>query len=381
MSFNSDHEDKTCGQQNPSLLSKIIASPSFSKQVSKPSEPIPLGGVSGGNPPVYVTPIDTTNISGLKEFLRSIGDQAKLSMIHHCPKSWDLWECENGHKIARPKMCGLRRFCPKCADKYRKLKTKHAIEVFRSVENWRCTKSNEWLYLTHLVFTFPKELWHEVIKNPDKAFRVIFDVLRYPFNKHESISGGVCALHLVESKDPLRTWRPHIHVILPNAIFEKTAVWYLKRTRPYFNESNLKIRFKTEVERKYNYVYGEKKPDLYMRYFKFSDIKKVVHALKYAFRLPIKDLTSHLHGGLSEESKKFVLEVINYKPKRIRWFGFLADGVKKKYVGRVPKFSDVCKNERDLCPICKSRLYLVETYLDKPPPDSKPLPYLVSDYG
>jgi len=319
--------------------------------------PYPLRGVIGGTPPVYVQSYSTTN---LLEFLRELeesGDVEALTSwsVERCGRIWRKYRCDGDgkeHFIRKPWLCRRRRWCPRDAKAYCSLKVSHAVEVFKMIEGWRDVR----LYLIHLVFTFPKEIWEDIVENPDPAFECVYEALKYP----NGLSGGVAALHLLHSKEPLRGWYPHIHVIVPNVVVVKNGgLGWFRRVRPFFNEKMLKERFSKALEKKYGVKVS---PNIYFRYVRFSDEKKIRHVLKYAFRLPIQDLAPYLKGGLSDEEKKFVVEVVNYPHKRIRWFGWLADGVKSHYMPFV-KWSDWLKKKKEewnLCPIHHKPLVYVE---------------------
>jgi hypothetical protein len=225
-------------------------------------------------------------------------------------------------------------------------------------------------------------LWDRVFNDPNLFFKVVYETLEYPFG---GMNGGVASLHLVHSQDPLGGAYPHIHVILPNVVLKKlkqkgfdrrkrVAEGYFVRVRPFFNERLLKA--------KYGRILGEvfgvevDDVDVYVQYVKLSNEAKAKHVLRYAFRLPIQDLAPYLNEGLSGEVKEFVWSVLNYGYERIRWFGFLAKGVVKRYLGRWYLSMDVFMRFKEMvCPICYSRMWFVE-YTDRPPPDLyKPVPY------
>jgi len=306
------------------------------------------GGI-GGSAPVYVQAYSTTDISGVVEFLKEVESDGKLaSAVALCAKIWYKYRCEEGHFVLKPRLCRERRWCPRDAEVYVKLKVNHALENFERIEGWRDIR----LYLIHLVFTFPQEIWQDVVRDPDPAFECVYEALMYP----SGLSGGVAALHLTHSSEPLRGWYPHIHVIVPNVVVVKNGgLRWFRRARPYFNERLLKKRFAEALKKRYSV---EVESDLYVQYVRFSDKARVKHILKYAFRLPIMDLAPYLKAGLSDEVKKWVVEVVNYPRKRIRWFGWLADGVKNRYMV-FERFEDWLKRYEGLCPIHRCRLLFV----------------------
>jgi len=324
-------------------------------------------GGSGGEPPVYVQAYSTLDLPGLVDFLKGVDDKV-ASAVALCAKIWYHYKCEKGHEVYKPRLCRQRRFCPRDAEAYVKSRVAHAYEVFKRLEivyGWR-------IYLIHIVFTLPKDLWIRVVENPDPFFEAVYEALKY----EGGMSGGVASLHLIHSSRPLDGWYPHIHVIVPNVVLirHREINWiggarvrasYFKRTRPFFNESGLKERYRSSIKR----VFGVdvEDVDVYVSYVRLSDKKKAKHRLRYAFRMSIQDLAPYLNGSLNDEVKEFVLKVLNYPFERIRWFGWLAKGVVGRYLPGYVKLSEFLRKVEDRCPICHTPLHFVE-YLDRPPP-------------
>jgi hypothetical protein len=323
-----------------------------------------LEGGIGDAPPVYVQSYSTTNLSEFLRELEESGDVEALTSwsVERCGKIWFRYRCDGDgkeHFVRKPWLCRRRRWCPRCADAYVRLKVEHAIETFEMIEGWRDIE----LYLIHLEFTFPQEFWQGIVDDPDPAFECVYEALRYP----NGLSGGIAALHLWHSRNPLDGWYPHIAVVVPNVVVVKNGgLKWFRRVRPWFNEKLLKERFAKAIEKRF----GVKvEPNVYVSYVKFSDKARVKHLLRYTFRLPIHDLVPYLKGGLSDEVKKFVVELVNYPRKRIRWFGWLADGVKSRYMPFV-KWSDWLKKKKEewmFCPIHhKPLVYVGYDGLDPP---------------
>ena len=326
-----------------------------------------LKGGSGGEPPVYVQAYSTLDLPGLVDFLKGVDDKV-ASAVALCAKIWYHYKCEKGHEVYKPRLCRQRRFCPRDAEAYVKSRVAHAYEVFKRLEivyGWR-------IYLIHIVFTLPKDLWIRVVENPDPFFEAVYEALKY----EGGMSGGVASLHLIHSSRPLDGWYPHIHAIVPNVVLirHREINWiggarvkasYFKRTRPFFNESRLKERYRSSIKR----VFGVEVEDVdvYVGYVRLRDKVKAKHRLRYAFRMPIQDLAPHLNGSLSNGVKEFVLKVLNYPYERIRWFGWLAKGVVGRYLPGYVKLNEFLKEFEGRCPICCSPLRFVEC-LDRPPP-------------
>jgi hypothetical protein len=325
-----------------------------------------LGG--SGHKPVYVQPKTQLTFSDrerLAGFYRRAYPDGDIigSVIMGCGDYWlKFWCEEGGHFVFRLRGCNSRRFCPTCADKYKRLKSSHALDVFKGLTSVYSGR----IYLIHVVITFPKELWGEVAKDVDKAFDLVYRLFRYSGG---GISGGVVALHLWHTSAPLSGLFPHFHVIVPNVVIRRGGCGdYLQRVRPYFNLDLFKWRFKSELLMTYNFRADE--VDVYFEYCRLDNFARAKHLLNYAFRLPIEDLYPYLHGGLSEAEVQFARYLLDFKGHRIRWFGFLADGVKSRYVKAFIRFDEWFKKYGNLCPIHHTKLKLLEKWLDRPPPNA-----------
>lgn len=320
-----------------------------------------------GRTPVYVQSTDTTNlfdVDRLGDFYKKayLEGSEIASVLYSCGKYWLKFWCEEGHHyLLKKKLCHERRYCPICADDYKRSKVGHAIETFKKLRNLYTGQ----VYLTQAVITFPKELWDEVGGDIDKAFGLVYRLFDYQFG---GMSGGVVSLHLWHSKDPLKGLYPHFHVIIPNVVLKKEGFNRFVRVRPFFNVDWFKMRFKQLLIKFYGFRCDE--VNVHFSYCKLDNVVHSRHLLNYAFRSPIEDLYPYLNNCLSHEKIEFAKSLLDFKGHRIRWFGFLADGVKSYYVKGYVKFARWLKDNGNLCPIHHSKLVLIQKFLDRPPPDA-----------
>lgn len=311
------------------------------------------GGVSG-EAPVYVhgmTQLIDPNDLQRSRFLGFLGqyfdDEARF-YVEGCGKEFfKLWCHEGKHWVLRPISCGKRRICPICADRYAWSKVNHAFDVFREIEE----KTKFKVYVMHSVFTLPDFLWDGVKGNENRFFKIVYRVLK---RLSRGMSGGVSAFHMWRSSDPLSGYYPHIHVVIPNIVFFKNGeLWYFKRTKPYFDLDKAKKIYREELKKEFGQSIDE--VNLWVRYMPMKHENRIKRVLKYIFRSPISDFSKDLRSDLGSEIVKFVINSIYFKKKRIRWFGFLADGVKTKYLSylgiRYTIFDEYRKNRENLCPI------------------------------
>jgi len=295
---------------------------------------------SGGYP-VYVQCYSTTNFRGLSDWLKQFNEDLGKD-VGRCGRSWHRYWCDGdgGHLLLRRKLCGRRRFCPNDAEAYTRLRVNHAYKVLNEFVSRLKMK----VYLIHLVFTLPEPLWLKAVENPDLLIKAVYKTL----DGYKGFKGGVLSIHFTHSKNPLLGWYPHIHVLLLNVVAnvmpqlcedglrkvkrKRDGIVYFIRKRPFFNHFLLKLNYKWWIQWFFDYEwYGL--PDVYIGYVRFSEKNegRIKHLLRYAFRLPIQDFHDVDFSKLTEEQSDFVWKLLNIRFKRIRWFGFLADGVKKFY--------------------------------------------------
>jgi len=294
-----------------------------------------------GGIPVYLECYSTTNFKGLSDWLSRFNKDLAED-VANCGKSWHKFWCDGdgGHLLLRRRLCGHRRFCPNDARSYVNLRVNRAYEVLREF----ASKLKFKVYLIHIVFTLPQPLWGRAVEDS----KLLVDVVYRTLDEYKGMKGGVLSVHFTHSKNPLLGWFPHVHVIMLNVVAKvlpqlsedglkpvkrkRDGVVYFVRKRPYLNHLLLKMKYKWWIQKVFGYTWRGL-PDVYVNYVKFCDENegKIKHLLRYAFRLPIQDFYNVDFSNLTEEQSNFVWQLLNLKFKRIRWFGFLADGVKKFY--------------------------------------------------
>jgi len=158
------------------------------------------------------------------------------------------------------------------------------------------------VYLIHIVFTFPEALWGRCVENP----KLMVDAVYKLFSQYDGMKGGVLALHFTHSRNPVKGFYPHVHVLLLNTVacrmpvfgsnglmvekHKRKCSYFFKRKRPYFNDFWLRVMWKGAVRSVFNYEF-DGYYNVYVEYVKFNDRNeaKIKHLLRYAFRLPILD--------------------------------------------------------------------------------------------
>lgn len=307
-----------------------------------------------------------------------------LSCGSHWLKYWCPGDENKGHYVFKPRMCRNRKYCPKCAESYTYLRAKRVYEVMEQIDK----QTSFSLYVMHIVFTLPRELWNCDLR---KFIKAVEKTIKYPIKGSKAVSGGVIGVHTWHSKNPFSGRYPHVHVVLLNCVLEKIAgnsLWYFKRTRPYFNVNLLKVRYLRFLKKYLGYS-GEK-INLKVYYTRIKNKELVMHWLKYAFRRPIYDFYKYIIENDRKYSKKeldFFREVINERINRIRWIGFLAPGsgfylndcgIRKRvsYLSLIGvlilRLKDWVRMRLGYCPIHHKKLeyigFALPHEVDRPPP-------------
>jgi hypothetical protein len=339
-------------------------------------------GLAGtcGHVPVYVQFFSTTNFYGLGDFLRRFDERLGFE-VEGCGKGWVKWYCREGggHLLLRRRLCRHRNFCPNDAEAYVRLRVNRAWKIIKEFAN----SVKFGVYVIHIVFTFPREIWRKGVEDPSLLAKCVYGTLK---QYKGGMFGGVLGIHLWHSKKPQSGWYPHVHVLLLNAVLnrlpqlsgdgiklskkKKGCNFYFKRKRPFFNNKLLKIRFKWAIKEVFGYEWIGL-PDVYCQYYKVNDENKckIKHKLRYVFRLPIQDFDKVDFSKLDDVEAKFVWELLNFRFKRVRWFGFLADGVKKRYLAvagvkfeRLEFLLMLLKRESSICPLHGVKMVRVGDY-------------------
>jgi len=322
-------------------------------------------GVIRGETPVYVHTRTQLTFSYLDFIKKEFGENLHFG-LDHCGEQLLKFVCEDcGFVELIRKGCKIRNLCPVCARNYTHLKVNHAWDSVFS----KFAMSKKY-YLMHLVFTVPKEFRDLIFEDSSRFFHVIYKTLKRYMGKDELV-GGVASLHLFGSSD--FEVKPHIHVLIPNVNFSKKKgdLGFFKRKRPYFNVSQLRFNYMIEFHDEFGG--GLKRKNVYVNYVKMRDMDRVLHRLRYTFRKPIENVYPMIegaNGNLSLSEWENISRVLSFNGKRIRWFGFLADGVKSKYLAlggiSYERFSDWLVREESKeknCPECGGvMVYVGKTY-------------------
>jgi len=289
-----------------------------------------FGGVLGRSP-IYVQ-YRTQLTSKFRDRYEKESNKLDAHAIKYCGSSFYRYDCiECGESQLVAISCKHRNYCPKCAANYTNMKVNHAWDSVFS--HFAKIKSS---YLIQIVFTCPWEYRENIAKNPSRFFHVVYRTLDAYLPEWEK-SGGVAGIHYIGDKNPFGL-HPHIHVLVPNFVFSKKGggIGYFKRKRPFFNVKKLREEYSAQFEGEYHEKYDEM--NLYVNYVRMDNEDKVKHKLRYAFKKPIEfyaPIIEKLGDDIKDEELDFIFRILKRECKSYRYFGYLADGVKSRYLSHL----------------------------------------------
>jgi len=178
------------------------------------------------------------------------------------------------------------------------------------------------------------------------------------FPRKPSQFGALFAVHTWRSKHPLEK-HLHAHLILPNAAYNSTENKF-HRFSPMIDETVVKECWRdalNDVGLWDNNLPSGDLPDVHLQYvslnpFDFEERKRLVHHVRYIFRLPLADLNQYLERGDVEAldlDERFARYLFDYTTRRRR-LGWMTN--LKRFNG-----GPVCrKSNSQPCPVCGSEM-------------------------
>jgi len=302
----------------------------------------------------------------------------KHGELHRCPR------CKLA--VFKAGVCGDRKVCVICGDNY----TKHMADVVMRTVNVVSEVVPD-LTVIFINFTVPEpiqklidygngfDLFNKVCK------KTLYDYVNYSNEKNIFMPAGLHNSHTWHSSDPLRGWFPHNHSVWLDIVynkakhcFEKINCYldvnllrklYLKNLNKEFC-MNLK---ETNVNAKYHTVEGK---TYSMKQRRTIPSRVLIrHKIKYALRMPQADITNYSNGyrnaghgwvkteepltEYTEEESAHINRILLPPPnwRKTRWVGWLADGVRSKYLKLLSIDPNLLKEDKEpeenvCCPIC-----------------------------
>lgn len=282
---------------------------------------------------------------------------------------YTLWRDNNTHH------------CPTCAFIYLNKQVGKTNLLFSAISS----KFRQKLFFREITFTIPHELLDDIEADSDYIKQIRKAILNILKKYMEEKMGGFIAYHSHSSSKPW-LFHPHFHVVIPNVIFD--PLLGTPRIIRYKIPKYLLEKIKTEYKKALTKIFKKEIKKVVVQY-QFSNLSKMLnHGTCYYFRLHIFDILKGLQGydlnekviywdyydKMEREKVSMAVPLNVFKEafyacesekhnKRIIWFGFLADGVKKKYLKKLGLTAqdlyllDDNEEEKALaCPICGAPL-------------------------
>jgi len=285
-----------------------------------------------------------------------------IFLIYQCPDHPE-------YEVIRPFSPCNDRFCLYDAGRYGAHK---GVEVFHRL------KSLPVDVYAHIVFTTPAIFWPQLYDHDmaNRLSRVVYKTLREFYG---ATVGGVARAHTWGDKkvEYIGRKEPHVHSIVPLMGFKNDGssyplnYYHLKR-----GLARLKGIYRKNFLKAFNFSYDGELV-VYYRYISKKDPafnKKLMNLCQYVTRSPLE---LPLRDGLEKVALfgfKRYLPILKHfqfyeKWRSIRWFGWMAGHVIKKYLAvlgftdrEVSRFFE--KSDWRKCPICGRGVVLEAVYFD-----------------
>lgn len=373
------------------------------------SEASPWGGLQ----PVYVHTLpkslkadfaldgDYTRFE-VSEDLRRLGSRLELSpaVFSFTFQGYKAYECQN-------KTCGVNRvylpmvstgvYHPYLSVKHSGRCVAQTLDVLDFVRDNTPADYASFICLTAPAWVSAGLLDNNTLPRFRRAVSGFLELLRGRlFSSKKSKLGAIFAVHTWSSKHPLEK-HLHAHLILPNVAYGSNKKEFY-RFKPLIDAAVVKECWREALRGvglwDSNLPSGDL-PDVHLQYvslnpFDFEERCRLVHHIKYIFRLPLADLNENLElGDIEAFDDRFARFLFNYTTRRHR-LGWLTN--LKRFNG-----GPVCrKSNSQPCPLCGSEMIylgrvrsnlpdILHVFRDRTgewaqfPPPFEPLPRQVGD--
>lgn len=344
-----------------------------------------------------------------RQYLNNLEDNHNLKQ---CAKYGDLYLDQNNHSGFKPILCRDRNRCLLDALAYTNKQSSDAFDLLKSIADKWHSVNGSYPYLWDDTFTLPVDLNDKLVSMGSEGKKLfsdtVLDFYHIAFGGHPALLFNFQTWH---SSNPLTKPFIHFHVIGLNIFYPLESLKYFSRKDQYFTiPSWLDIDFMRSIwygclKRLYSEV-GLRMPNDLVgvqgepgtkeivwdhSYLKFSPYEKtttngiarsnfriIKHKLNYDRRKPVLDIVKFFERidkgstillSSSQISRLKELTSPQRHTKFSYWVGWLADGVKNKYLKDfnlyVKTKLELKKELRDkvdiyICPICGSDMHYQE---------------------
>lgn len=341
------------GNAGPAVLSHSSENAQQTLQMWAPFSPVMLNkdntrfsrsafeaeycGLPFGNSPKYRAYL-AKNLPGIHD------------IVSKCLNEFITYEgVDCNHAWAHPVSCKKRHFCVYCAS----LEQKRKASRYQELINLLSEKLPR-LELVAYELTFPEELretlaWdYPRIRKLQKMF---FELIGWS-------PAQICAIHNWSSHDhTLTSYHVHIHGLA--LCLDKN----LKYTRPYQDTDAWRNAWYSVLE--YEFPSAQISSNVHVKYWRHKNREgKTYKRLAYMLRSPVIDVARELenHDAPYDASFLDTLLIGKHGLKTCQTFGFIADGIKNKFLSQIGLHQETrgewklqnekCSRPLDECPVC-----------------------------
>jgi hypothetical protein len=279
-------------------------------------------------------------------------DDNRVAIALNCRKHGGyLYECDHKHKNHVPISCRDIHFCPYCGRRYTRQEGNIVYGLFGQIAN-----SISGVAMLHIVATLPKDKWDIVDKN--ELPQVWYKAIRKYRGDNRKVAGTVAIHHWGDSESIHK--QAHLDILMLNVIANDitTKITDLEGNckdvvngavfelfNPYLDVDRLRQCWTDSLNETFGW--NIEIADIYTQYYDWATTDKAVlmHRCKYHVRMAISDIYKAWAENkyIVDDDVKEILELPkNFR--RCRWFGWLSDCIKSKYLGFL-KIA-VCKEEQ-----------------------------------
>lgn len=299
------------------------------------------------------------NSRAYNEYLNYVKDNEH---VRQCSKFGDIYADKNGHEGFKPIMCNDKNRCIIDSGIYVGGLARDAFDLLKAISDTWHNNEGSYLYFLNDTFTLPVTLQNRLYDLGNDGKLQFWDTIK---EFYYLLYGGMPAMCINfqtwSTKSPLDKDFIHNHVFGLNLCYNKSRGFY---TVDYFVDLDLALSIwygcvsrlakKVNINLESSILDGAKSlvwdhgnplafnPLAYTtdnNGNKKSNYHLIKHAINYDMRKPVSDIVKFFGSSsynnsltLSQQARMDELLVPSDNKKRCAWIGWLADGVKNKYL-------------------------------------------------
>ena len=290
--------------------------------------------------------------------------RGKHEKLQSCRKLFSTWK-DDEHTFHRAMLCQERELCPTCAWAYNEELVADDLELYQLI----CHHVGSRLSFGEAEFTLPLAGQRRVDDaNLSELKGLAFESLKEVLcPSAQFVLAGVGSTNHWHSSEPMKGWFPHVHFTVLELAYDKVNSRFVRLSMHLTKEQLGKLN---EVWRaKFEKRFGKVKAKVFVANWHYSrGYAAFRHRLSYQFRRPVKDVYNAVRQMRGDEKMDWAwlnrMLVRPKKEKRHRWYGWLSDGVKSKFLAkmeilRAKKAVRVKARRKTYCPLCGDELVCV----------------------